>query len=413
MEQRFVIKGVQYEAGSEGLQLALQQIYNTNESPYCMCRPDGVQMYVAKYAAFVIKRLPETGKEHHPSCQAYELPPGESGLGELIGEAVIERSNDCVEMRVDFPLTRVPGRSVQRGAGSPPGEVQAARRAVSLRGLMHWLWDQAGFNRWYPSMKGRRNWATVRKYLLEQAKRIETKGTTLQSVLYLAEPFDKEEKAAQAERRRKALRALNCPMGDVQYRMMIVLGEFNDVQDSIVGRKILVKHMPDTPLLVDDDTWQRIQKNFKSIFEAKALDEPLRLIMAALIYAKRDQVYQVDRTGFMLATENWIPVEDASEVALVRRLTQEDRSFLKPLRYESTKFAAFPNVKLLDTGDEPTALDIESAMAEEKDRELKRKAIEQRAGDLWVWNVSQPMPSLPAKRLRGLARKEAPEAAVG
>nr|WP_231711623.1 DUF1173 family protein [Xanthobacter dioxanivorans] len=41
---------------------------------------------------------------------------------------------------------------------------------LSLRALLHYLWEQAEFNRWRPAMTGRRNWAVLRKFLLEAAE---------------------------------------------------------------------------------------------------------------------------------------------------------------------------------------------------------------------------------------------------
>jgi hypothetical protein len=398
--QTFLIKGVRYRAGDEALQPALAQIHNTNESPYCMCRPEGVRMYVAKYADYVIKRLPDTGPQHHPACPSYELPPGESGLGELLGEAVVEHSNDAVELRVDFALTRMHGRSIERAASSAPaGTVQAARKALSLRALTHWLWEQAGFNRWYPSMTGKRNWAVVRKYVLACANTTKTKGRLLSEAMHLPEPFSLDHKDAQIARREEVFRALNSPQGDVQFRMLIVLGELADLQQTSVGGRIQVKHMPELPLLVDEALQKRLQKAFAATLQAKAADAQLRIILTALVYAKRDRVYMVDRASMMLATEHWIPVEDLAEARLARHLVQEERSFLKPLRYDARHAARFPNFKLLDTGAESTALDIVSMLADEQDRADKLEAIQSRAQPAWVWSTDQPIPPLPPKRI--------------
>jgi hypothetical protein len=64
-----------------------------------MCVSGGVEMYVSKFHEFVIKRMPETGTEHHATCPSYELPASESGLGEVLGEAIIERGPGAVELR--------------------------------------------------------------------------------------------------------------------------------------------------------------------------------------------------------------------------------------------------------------------------------------------------------------------------
>ncbi len=410
--QSFLIKGVRYRANDPALQAALASIHNTNESPYCMCRPDGVRMYVAKYAEYVIKRLPETGQHHHPSCPSYELPPTESGLGELLGEAIVDHNNDRVELRVAFPLARVPGRSVQRSPGNAPGEVAVSRKALSLRGMTHWLWEQAGFNRWYPNMAGKRSWGVVRKFVLQQAERAQTKGTSLRSVLYMPEPLRPQDADAAIARRREVFRELNSPQSDLQFRMLIVLGELADVQDAVVARRLLVKHMPDTPLLVDEDAWKRMQKAFGPALEAKAADPSLRTIIAALVYAKRDRVYHVDRASLMLATETWIPVDDLEEVRLIRHLIGHGRSFLKPLRYESRRCAQYPNVKLLDTGQDGLALDILSPMSDDDVRTTKLAAIKNRRPAAWVWVTSEPIPELPPKLYRERRASElVPEAA--
>jgi hypothetical protein len=71
-----------------------------------LCIGEGVEIYVSKFRDFVIKRMPETGSQHRPTCPSYELPASESGLGEVLGETIIERGPDGVELRLHCPLTR-------------------------------------------------------------------------------------------------------------------------------------------------------------------------------------------------------------------------------------------------------------------------------------------------------------------
>jgi hypothetical protein len=47
-------------------------------------------MYVARHRQFVVKRMPGTGKQHQPRCASYEPDAQQSGLGELMGEAIVE-----------------------------------------------------------------------------------------------------------------------------------------------------------------------------------------------------------------------------------------------------------------------------------------------------------------------------------
>jgi Protein of unknown function (DUF1173) len=141
---RYLINGRIFAAHDLGLQAALARIYGTPARPRCLCVGEGVEMYVSKFTDFVIKRMPETGADHRPTCPSYELPASESGFGEVLGEAIIERGPDSVELRLDFPLTRRIGRSFATAHPKPPGEVTVARKTLSLRGLLHYLWQRAG-----------------------------------------------------------------------------------------------------------------------------------------------------------------------------------------------------------------------------------------------------------------------------
>src|ERR1700687_2137324 len=174
-EQRFSIKGRTYTSRDPALQDALTRVYETPERPRCMCQRDGIEMYVAKHRLYVVKRMPGTGHQHHATCVSYEPELGQSGLGELVGEAIIEHSPESIELCVDFPLSRVPGRTAARGAAQDLAEINAPRHRMSLRAVTHFLFERAGFNRWYPAMEGKRTQGGIRKCLLEVAERVQTK----------------------------------------------------------------------------------------------------------------------------------------------------------------------------------------------------------------------------------------------
>jgi hypothetical protein len=110
-EQRYLVNGRIFAAQDPMLQEALARVHGTPARPRCLCIAEGVEMYVSKFKDFVIKRMPETAAEHRPTCPSYEPPAIESGLGEVLGEAIIERGPRGVELRLAFPLTRRTGRS--------------------------------------------------------------------------------------------------------------------------------------------------------------------------------------------------------------------------------------------------------------------------------------------------------------
>ena len=309
---RYFIKGRTHAAGDAGLQDGLARVYGSPERPRCMCVPGGVEMYIAKHAEYVVKRMPDTGRQHHPTCPSFEPEPGTSGLGELIGEAIIEHSPDQVEVRTDFAMSRMPGRAMPRGEAVPdPAEVHAPRKRMSLRALLHYLYERAGFNRWYPAMEGRRNQGVLHKYLHEAARGVLLKGAMLDERLYVPEPFRTEFKEQIGERRRKKLALLMSPEDAVQFKMAILVGEYNGSEPTTFGRRIIVKHLPDVPLYMQSKAWERVERSHGAILQARNADvaRKPRVMLAALIYAKREHVYQIDTLSMMLNTDQWLPAE--------------------------------------------------------------------------------------------------------
>ncbi len=399
-EQHFFIKGCTYSAADPQLQNALTRVYETPERPRCMCVRGGVEMYVAKHRLFVVKRMPDTGSQHHPLCLSYEPELHQSGLGELMGASVIGHSPELVELRVDFPLARMPGRTIARSSRREPVEVSAERQRMSLRAVMHFLFERAGMNRWYPAMEGKRNQGVLHKYLIEAAEEILTKGVRLSERLYVPEPFSEATHAQTAQRRRSKLAVLESPQDGQQFNMALVLGEFKGSEVGDAGRKIWIKHMPDAPLLIDAKAWERIVRAYGNLLRARDADKARkpRVVMAALIHANHEHLYQVDMASFMLTTDQWIPIEGLHELDFISALIEQKRRFVKPLRYDAKTAAAFPNALLLDAGERPVPLHVVSAFMDPMERAMKEKTIKASGESPWVWHTHKPMPALPMAR---------------
>jgi hypothetical protein len=387
--QRFAIRGRVWQLTDPGLQDALAQIHDTAERPRCLCMPDGIEMYVARHRHYLVKRMPDTGKTHHPLCPSYEPDNAYSGLGDLVGDAVLETHPGHIELRVH-------GRAVARGEPDEPGEVAVPRRRMTLRAVLHFLFEQAGFNRWTPAMAGKRNQGVLCKYLLEAAADIEVKGKSLAERLYVPEPFSESAKADIAQRPHAKLAVLQ--PHDGQAPLALVIGEFKACERGERDCRIWIRHMPDAPLLMDARAWDRLARIYAAMLEARDADtgHPVRLIMAALIRARREFTYEIDAASLMLLSEQWIPVEGVHELPLIDSLIAQKRRFLKPLRYDAKAAAAFPNALLLDCGATPVPLHLISEFMSPKDRSLKEKVIQTDSKSMvWTWHTAHPLPPLP------------------
>ena len=395
--QRFFIKGSVFGTDDPKLQGVLAQVHETPERPRCLCVPGGIEMYVAHHRQFVVKRMPETGSQHHPGCPSYEPELQQSGLGELVGEAVLESELGTVELRVDFPWTRSTGRGVPHGELQDASEVEVPSRRMSLRALMHFLFERAGFNRWSPAMEGKRNQGVLHKYLQEAAESIVVKGVVLAERLYVPEPFSEVGKAAAAQRRREKLAVLRLREG--QSPLAVVIGELKASDVTPLGRRVWIKHMPDAPLMIAAKAWDRIERVFAPLFEARDVDggQKVRLMVVALIRARREHTYEIDVASLMLTSEHWIPVEGIHELPLVQALVDQQRRFVKPLRYDARNAASFPNALLLDAGALPIPLHVVSAYLDPKEQAAKALALKSGDDAQWIWRTHESMPELPAR----------------
>jgi Protein of unknown function (DUF1173) len=401
MHGMYQLKNQRVSADSAHLQVLLASIYNTEERPLCLCTAKGVPMYVAKYGEFVLKRMPDTGSNHHPACDSFAPEPGVSGRAEM-GAAIDDKCSEAVEIKLGFALSRRAGRAlpvVSDPADAPPSEVEVKAPRCSLRGLVHYLWDEAGLNRWYPRMNGKRGQWTLHKHLTLVAQRVRTKGVLLAERLYIPEVFKAEHKAELAERRRKHLSFLHSPDENVQFKMGVVIGEFNGVELGATGLKVFVKHAPDAPLHISAKNWQRVARSYADVLNANDADVAHKphLVMGAVIYATQEHVYEIEAMYLMLVSEQWIPLEGVHEIPLVERLIECGRVFIKPLRYDAKSAAPFPNALLLDAGPEPIHMHVVGLMADDKLKAIKEKQVRQRGALAWEWITSNAMPELPIK----------------
>lgn len=397
--QRFHVLGREYDAHSDELEQALAGVYENGPRPRCLCRSGGVEMYVARHGRFVVKRMPETGAHHHPSCPSYEPEPAQSGLGELLGDALLEPEPGRIELRVAFPWAHILGAGPSRSGheGEPAADVATPRRRMSLRAVAHYLFERAGFNRWTPAMRGKRHQAVLHRYLLEAACDIVVKGERLAQRLYVPEAFNERTRDEVARRRQAQLTVLQPTQGRLP--MVILIGEFKAAEPFAAGMRVWVKHMPDVPLWVERRAWVRIERAFAPVLEAQCVDSNAkpRPVLVALIRARREHLYEIDTACLMLVSAQWIPIEGVHELPLIEALIAQERRFIKPLRYDASVAGQFPNALLLDVG-APFPLHLSSPFLPAAEQSAKSRALaaeRQRGGTPWVWVTPQPMPALP------------------
>lgn len=137
----------------KGFTQALAAAHADRLRPKCLCLVHGIEMYVARLGeGFIAKRMPGTGSRHAPDCPSYEPPLEASGLGQVLGTAIQEDpATGETTLKLGFSLSKLGGRTAMPAPGNPSDSVASDGSRLSLRGLLHYLWDQAELTRWHPA----------------------------------------------------------------------------------------------------------------------------------------------------------------------------------------------------------------------------------------------------------------------
>jgi hypothetical protein len=269
-----------------------------------------------------------------------------------------------------------------------------------MLGLFHLLWDTAQFNRWSPAMQDRRNQNVIRKFTLEAAEKIILKGMRLSERLFVPEQFKSEDAESIKSRRHRAFAVLSQDAPASKHKLMFVVGEIKSLREITLGYKLLIKHLPDCPFLLDAKLGKKVLSQFGNLFNLRDMQQDVKLIGVFTVAMKGVDDFRVDTMTIVMTTQTWIPIEDSAEKALADALTAAGRRFIKPLSFDAPSTVAFPNFLLLDVGRDPVPLNIVPITAHYVTRKAKEALIAAATTPGWVWRpeASMTMPPLPVKQ---------------
>ena len=395
----YEIAGRRFEVDARGFADAVVDAYAAHQRPRCMCLVEGVEMYVARLGdGYIVKRMPDTGSHHAPDCPSYEPPAEFSGLGQVLGSAITEDpATGETTLKLDFPLTKMPGRSTLPPTGGEGDSVSSTGTKLSLRGLLHYLWDQAELTRWHPGFAGKRSWATVRRHLLHAAEHKLARGDALRARLYVPEPFSIEERDAINARRLAQWRSAVPAPGKAQ-QLMLLICEVKEIVPARYGFNAIVKHMPDQAFAVDEQLYRRLGRRFEAELAIWGASDDIHMVMIATFCVSSAGVPSIHELCLMPVTQHWLPVEDGFEKQLLDKLVGESRAFVKGLHYNLGKKDRIASAALTDCEGSAPMLFIVSAGLEEAAPGLDAAET---SSPMWLWRRSgEPMPSFPPARTR-------------
>ena len=390
MAAQYIFQGKKMPVDEEGFQASLKNAYPQKIRPLCACKKPPVAMYIAKIDdRFIIKRMPNTGSDHDLECRSYEIPAGLSGQDQVLGSAIKENSETgLTTLKFDFTLTKgllspIPTATNYKNTESHQSKTEPKR--LSLRATLHYLWEQAELNKWSPVMTGKRNWYIIRKYLFEAAKDKTVKHTSLNSLLYIPEVFDLEKKRETANRRRAALQSLSA--SGKHTKLMLIIGEVKDISTARFGHKMIIKHLPDFPIHLNKDRHQSLCKQFETEIGLWTDNTNGHLMVIGTFGINQSGTASFDEIALMMATENWIPYDNADELTLVNTLVQANRRFVKCLRYNLPLAVPTASILLADKDKPATTLFICPASASDIYRHDLKALINKSETNTWLWDA--------------------------
>jgi hypothetical protein len=370
--------------------------------PRCLCRSDadgqGIEMYVARLVdGCIVKRMPSTGSQHAPDCPSYEPPSELSGLGQLLGSAIVENpTTGETTLKLDFPMSKLPGRSASPAAASASSSVATQGHKLSLRALLHYLWDQAELTHWKPGFGGRRSWFTVRKHLLRSAENKFMHGHPLKDSLYIPEVFSVDQREALQLRRAQQWARASQQEGSPQH-LMLMIAEVKEITPVRFGHKAVIKHVPDQAFMLDEQLHRRLGRRFASVLSLWGACEDLHMVIIATFSVTAAGIPNVVELFLMPVTQHWLPIENGFEKQLLDRLASDGRSFVKGLRYDLALASAAASATLTDCEGSVPVLFIADERVEHNGQ---APLVSDPSTPVWMWNPSsESMPMLPPRRL--------------
>lgn len=385
------------QIGKEDIRLqgVLATLHEKKTRPLCLCQRPGIPMYIAKSGAiFIVKRMPNTGAKHHTDCESFEPPEELSGLGQVMGSAIKENIEDgTTTIRLEFSLSKGSTRAAPLPTGQEKDSVKTDGTKLTLRGTLHYLWEQAGFNKWSPMMEGKRNWSVVRKYLLQAAAHKLTKGGDLMDILYIPETFIAERKDEINQRR--VAQMMRQASDDKKRSLLILIGEVKEVKESRYGYKMVIKHVPDAHFMMQKDLHDRMMKRFVHEIELGEVSDQSKLIVIGTFSVSSAGVPTLEEAALINVDDNWIPFENVFEYQALQSLVKGKRRFVKGLRYNMQQSKPLATAIITDGSEGIQALYIEPPNAEEEFQAALNELIAESDIPAIVWHAGEEaMPTI-------------------
>ena len=392
------------------LPAALRAAHASGVRPLCLCRPLSAKppMVIERRTAggpaangcdvqanylYILRRMPERGHEHAPTCKHYEAPEGLSGrTGHLDG--AIRSDDDGVHhrLRLAFPLSHKE-KGTPTNEDTPPGDPARPRQRyarLSLTGFLHHVLETADLNRMHRGLHGKRSWNVMRGRILETMRAQATsRYRDLAAFAFAPRIFSVEHRQELFRDWRAVERK-----AAAEKRSILLFAELKDIDAGL----LTFKHMPQRSFALAPE----IRKHFLEALEriTGLMTGPRGsghvLCCTVVIVGEGDALSVLD-IAMTATTPHWIPFASMAEHRLLSVCDEHHRSYFKCLDYGQDDPMA--SLLLTDAGDAGTAVFLIDEQPTEAEAQAMA-ALEAKGIPVWRCDVAEGRPSLPPRRAR-------------
>lgn len=391
-----------------GWQAVLKRAYSYAEL-VCLCYGTGSKRLAVRHYAgsdqFSLARFPNTGHQHCPECVFYAPDIDASGLACYQPGVLEELPSGAWKIRLALGLHVRDAVLAKNSDAQRDHKSGVSRPAMSLLGLLHFLWTESRLNTWYPSMQGKRHLALVHHLLCATAQNVRVADLSLNEVLLVA--TSRSGSAQEEQNNRKAHAAL----ADNKRTIVIApLAKHSKEREDGNNGLVPISGFHGIPRLVlPAPLWCRTITRFAPQVASWRHGQKIITIM----HAEPDSYHgsmrlNVVDLALMTVSDQWIPIDSSHEGVVEAYLRENQRIFSKPLRFDADEDTTFPDFWLLDTG-QATAMPMEvfgmntEAYIRRKEKKFLHYNREYGINKWWYWDAighraGDTLPALPKKR---------------
>ncbi|WP_217550154.1 DUF1173 family protein [Pantoea sp. GbtcB22] len=390
----------------------------------CLCRGQHedltlrrlVVSYLREHDRFYLSAWQHTGGQHRHDCRFYSVWADEASAKTYASSVVTVNADGT------FSITLPVGLSRQSGNNNSAPDVNPARHprtgktkpSMSLLGLGHFIWQQAEINTWKPQyVKNRpRNALWLASRINTTAQSIRVSRMTLSDVLLVSAANEGAQKQVNQQRVRFAT--------ENKKRMVVIALLKADAAEGYTeiqtGRLRLSSPLGFPNLCVSPNVFRACERSFGAELSAWTKGQKVVAILETepptlrfeRINGRNVPITEAEVIGIALmrVTPRFIPVDSGYEAIIEARLCEQERCFIKPLRFDAEE-DTLPDFVLTDVeGKESVPMEVFGMNTDEyrARRAVKTEGYNKEYGNegWWSWdatlnNAEESIPPFPAQ----------------